>query len=281
MSSHRKHPKAKQQGKAANKDNHNAVEYSPKEKAVEPDLPPSQDNKTYTTNQLRDGWDYASFWVGVVTLIVLGIYTVINYGLYRETVDTNQATQRAAIFETRVEMIKSNAELLKQFPKNVTASIETHFRNFGPTAGTKVRAVTSACLRSSDPSDDFSYRDLEQIPHVEKLVAPQENFAEGIPSRAEDVDAVLAYKTSLYVWGTVSYLDVFSKPHFTAFCVKYEGTGADAGSSGLVQLYEQCPAHNCVDDNCPKNHFWGYNDTIECQNTGPSASTRVPAPAPK
>jgi hypothetical protein len=85
MSSHRKHPKTKNQGNPPKKDDHHGEQSSPHTAIVEPHLPPSPDDKTYTTKQVRDRLDYATFLVGIITLVVLAIYTGINYGLYNRT----------------------------------------------------------------------------------------------------------------------------------------------------------------------------------------------------
>ncbi len=44
----------------------------------EPNMPPSDSEKTYNTKQKRDAFDVATFIVGVFTLGFLIVYTIIN-----------------------------------------------------------------------------------------------------------------------------------------------------------------------------------------------------------
>ncbi len=253
------------------------------------DQPPTKHEKENPNKPLKSAREYLQrdirqprIWIEILALGAVIVYTCIMNTSNELTRQNFEASQRAAIFETRVEMIETSPELLKEFPKDVAASIDTHFKNFGPTPATEVIEMSSPCLLKGDIPSDFSYRDLGELPHPKRLVPPQEEFIDGIPSRVEDIDAALAYQASLFVWGTVTYIDVFKKSHFTAFCVKYEATGQTANDSkSRVQKYEQCPDHNCVDENCPKNHRWGYDDSIDCLNVGPSAPTHVPAPPTK
>jgi len=243
--------------------------------------------KTYRESQARLINITAS--LNVLTAIAAVAGFLALYVLYGTLIATQrqvvtaeenfEQSRRAAIFETRVEMIKASPELLKEFPKDATAAIDTHFKNFGPTPATEVIEMSSPCLLKGDIPSNFSYRDLGELPHPKRLVPPQGEFIDGVPSRAEDIDAVTTYQASLFVWGTVTYTDVFKKSHFTAFCVKYEATGQiGSDSKSRVQEYEQCSDHNCVDENCPKNLHWGDDDSIDCLNVGPSQPTRVPYP---
>lgn len=277
----RQHHKADRNKESAEQHQGQAEENSVNSAIIEKHQPSPDEEEACATRKKRDRLDYTTFAVTTLTLFVIFIYTLINYRLYKETVRTNQASQRAAIFETRVEMIKASPELLKEFPKDATAAISTHFKNFGPTPATDVIEMSSPCLLKGDIPSDFSYRDLRELPHPKRLVPPQEEFIDGVPFRADEVDAVTTYQASLFVWGTVTYIDVFKKRHFTAFCVKYEATGQIGNDSkSRVQEYEQCSYHNCVDENCPKDHYWGPDDSIDCLNVGPSVRYPNSQPTP-
>jgi hypothetical protein len=85
MASHRKKRKAKTKRQPTDNNQADAKNHAPKSTFVKKDVPPTDSNKTYSTKQVRDALDYSTFGVGVLTLILLGIYTCINYGLYETT----------------------------------------------------------------------------------------------------------------------------------------------------------------------------------------------------
>jgi len=258
-------------GHPTHEDDRHADEHPPNATLIEPYMPPPESDKPYTTKQIRDPLDYATFGITVITLVVLGIYTTINYCLYQATVSTNQANQRALIFVTSMELQKKGEPLPEDFPKNVTnGSVIVHFENFGETPGMKVLQKTSVCMRKYDIPDEFTYRDLGQLQHVPALIPPRTTFTTEIPVRPDHIDDAIKYKTSLYVWGTINYIDIFKQPHLTEFCAKYEGAEKTADSDSITYNFEQCPTHNCTDADCPKKQ--GYDDSIDCENVESSPS---------
>ncbi len=211
-------------------------------------MPPSKGNQTYTIKQKHNALDDATLGITVITLVVLGIYTTINYYLYQATVSTNQANQRALIFVTSMELrkIRERFTLFSQFH-----------------AG----------------HDEFTYRDLGQLQHLPALIPPRSTFTTEIPVRPDHIDDAIKYKTSLYVWGTINYIDIFKQPHLTAFCAKYEGAEKTADSNSITYNFEQCATHNCTDSDCPKR--WGLDDSIDCENLDKTPPTPALAPVPK
>ena len=208
-----------------------------------------------------------SFIVGMITLVVLIGYTTINYWLYQETVNTNQANQRARIFVTSMGMQKKSGSPPPEFPKSVVedAAVIVNFENSGETPATNVLQMTSACIAKYDriPAN-FSYRDLNQLQHLPALIPPRSPFNTYIPVSVDYIDDAIKYKRRLFVWGTITYRDIFKQSHITDFCAVYEGAVKPADSNSITYNFEQCPTHNCADEECPKE--WGPADQIDCDN---------------
>lgn len=52
-------------------------------------------------------------------------------------------------------------------------------------------------------------------------------------------------------YGHLNYIDAFDQPHQTDFCFDFDGTSRPEGSTIASPTAEACPAHNCVDADCP------------------------------
>jgi hypothetical protein len=106
--------------------------------------------------------------------------------------------------------------------------------------------------------EDFSFPDLGNLRGIPTVVEPKQEITcmnEGsIPSdeiRKVESNPPSAY---LYLWGWVTYRDVFpgTPPHRTEYCLQLTKWGGDplnpAGSYSMG--FNFCPIHNCTDDEC-------------------------------
>src|ERR1700691_3489694 len=74
-------------------------------------MPPPNGNEKKPCQKQRDWLDYATFAVGLLTLIFLLIYTVINYCLYRTTADSFHAANRAWVGWYGDILVKGNPDV--------------------------------------------------------------------------------------------------------------------------------------------------------------------------
>jgi len=171
-------------------------------------------------------------WVEVVTLLILGVYTLINYRLYRTTADSFHADQRPWVgVESKVEIpiaVKQpNGKYL--LPGHVTV------KNFGPRVARNVFTITGA-VPTDDPNSVCSFAEHNcgaawsfASGKGQEGWTVSSNEKEGVvlfpdQDRPEAVFGALEVKkklpTEIFLPGCVVYFDQFGDPHRTLFCFK-------------------------------------------------------------
>jgi|ERR1035437_305439 hypothetical protein len=236
----------------------------------------------------RDGTERLEMsFQGIIALATIAYVTVAykQLGQMRAQNENNQQSlttlQRAFIFDRGADLVQWTEPFLPNIPASAsTNGVIMHFENSGSTAATDIIETSNLCVLQGDISNDFSYTDLPDAgEHRRAFVGPKSTFDSPLGVRPELLDEVGTFKKQLFIWGRVRYLDIFRQPHVTQFCEKYLGFVKMKNTSTITDYFEQCPAHNCADNDCPKR--WGYVDTIECENVPPQPPTRVPEPSPK
>ena len=99
-------------------------------------------------------------------------------------------------------------------------------RNSGYTPAKNITYTITADILDSELSKDFEFKDYGVKTTNDATLSPRQDFAiRGIVSDRVAEDQVSSIKAgdgkNLYVWGTVSYEDIFSNHWYTNFCYRY------------------------------------------------------------
>jgi len=130
-------------------------------------------------------------------------------------------------------------------------------KNVGYTP-TKNMTTHHSWLPSGVPlPDDYRFEDIWSAGelHVPTplFAAPQIVFETKSDDISEnDVRAVSDHKEMLYFWGWAKYNDVFKDTpvHLTEYCVIVSGFRGDPFVAGTEMVLNNCPSHNCQDQEC-------------------------------
>jgi hypothetical protein len=227
----------------------------------------NQDQNSYTLE--RDGYDIITIGLGIAGLIAVIYYTAISYSLYSVTRESLVDVQRAFISETDIEVFRGVANLQGIGNGNLAqGAVVVRFENAGSSPGINVVENMNACVANPDilPSN-FSYRDLSDINlHHHAYIAPKTNFISYNPLTSQQAAEVIGIQSALYVWGWITYDDIFGQHHRSEYCGKYQGF-MTMPNNKLTWIADQCNPknpHSCTDKNCPDK--WGNDDVIKCEN---------------
>jgi hypothetical protein len=253
-----------------------------------------QDKEAESDPPMTHWWRVAEVWFsGIVAAftVALVVTSIFQYDAARKAarraMQANQIAsralmdvQRASISETNIEVLGGKgpaAQVLQgvgigtfQGIGNANLAegvILVQFQNSGSTPGVKVVENANFCISKSDMVPDFSFRDLSDINrHNRTYVAPKATFVSFTPITSNQVEEILTLKTPLFVWGWITYDDVFGNHHRSEYCARYQGVWK-APDNSFTWVADQCTPsnpHSCTDKNCPKK--WGNTDAIDCDN---------------
>jgi hypothetical protein len=99
--------------------------------------------------------------------------------------------------------------------------------------------------------------------HKRTFVGPKAAFESYIPIAPDLANRIMTFQTQLFVWGWITYDDIFGSHHRTEYCLRYKGY-RKLPDNTVIWDSEQCAAHNCADKDCGKK--WCDNISIDCEN---------------
>lgn len=105
--------------------------------------------------------------------------------------------------------------------------------------------------------NDFKFPDLGDQGSVPVVLGPKAVVGSAaIKVDVSFIQAVQESKAHLYIWGWMSYRDIFenTKLHVTKFCRELtEIHGSPISGGGTTKFaFRHCPYHNCTDEECSK-----------------------------
>lgn len=115
------------------------------------------------------------------------------------------------------------------------------FQNTGKTIGRNVRITYAFREVPKDKQPDFRYAGESQIPTGHGILSPASfavsriKIASGIPLPQSAVEGFKAGDPRLFVYGDISYEDIFGKAHTTTYCSVYNGP---------TNSFVTCQSHN-------------------------------------
>jgi hypothetical protein len=197
-------------------------------------------------------WEPIEKYTWVIAIFTV-IYSAVTAGLYFTAKDTLVVSQRAFVFAKQANVLNSShVQSSVVRPPNTPALLIVIFRNSGQTVATNSISTMGYLLSSTDTGipSGFSYPITIKTQPV--LVAPQSemNISEVIP--ASDLTDVEAGKKLLFIYGDITYEDVFGMKHTTEFCFQYFGISFKPDGTVEEYIFYNGPTHNCADDSCEK-----------------------------
>jgi hypothetical protein len=257
----------------------------PTTQSAEPSPPPMQEgmmrkNRSSDSNQNQDSpselakevhWiQHATFWsqIGLGMIGILALY--IYYQQLTQMRFSTDAAKSAA--DTAREALVSGARALVSFTGNSVGmkrvnngkinaiEIALPWTNSGNTPTRRAFSVVDFDITSPTGMDDtFDFRDrIPNIPPRQFFISPkgEADGTEAIP--IQEFHAVQAHEQRLYVWGWITYHDIFpgTPTRLTEFCdeiVNVQSSTADMTNPAANLKWNMvlCPLpHNCSDEEC-------------------------------
>jgi hypothetical protein len=213
----------------------------------------------------KDWWDKTKPFVEMVGIALLFVYTLYTIKMYcankraanaaegaNEVAKTAlKSVQRAFVATRRVEItpIRNGKEI-------IGVTVDLGWENDGATPAKTLTQHVSTRWDKTPIPDDFSYPD-EWLPGASHeirptYIGPKAFLGAGsfnIPTSI--LKQIQKGTVHVDFWGWARYADVFGQSHLTQSCaeLKSNGTGFDL-EAGFPFHFEQCPRHNCVDEDC-------------------------------
>jgi hypothetical protein len=200
-------------------------------------------------------------------LATLGMFIVAQQSLSvtRESVED---VQRAFLFMKDANIYGEAPAIDPNAPNKYFGFVVVDMQNSGDTPARNLQMRTSECIRQGDLPPDFSYPDLPSFEPVKRpfIAGPKSEFRSMLAVPKPLFVPARAGTKNLFVWGWMTYKDVFRRDHRTEFCLKYYGHVSGGASGEGADLFDRCPSYNCMDDDCPAS--WGSNpDELNCPRT--------------
>lgn len=216
----------------------------------------------------------------VAAVLVAGYLAFLNWGLLQQIkkqtpqlADSADAAKRAAntAKESLVAVQRAfvNFEALQpslvvdEAGRQTAWQFKAPMQNSGTTPTRHARvSVNHGILpnyrRGAEPElpKGFTFPDGPRLgEEVTFVLGPKEiKTSVGIQIPIADMRRVFAHQRRLYMWGWVTYNDVFDKTplHVTMFCTEFTQVTANPtpGAAPFNVGYVDCSTHNCTDDDC-------------------------------
>jgi hypothetical protein len=222
---------------------------------VETSLSPSLIEKHDTERREDAIHEQKKYTVELVTLITLGLYTLLTgYLAYETRISANAAIEaiktaaQTMYLDERAWIAPQGAVTLNPpFGVGKPLTVRVGFENNGKSPATNVRMWqfkttqrTNGDIPTSPPAVDLS----KQTPKFYGTVMPYSPLAShfsDVPISSallqSDYDAIRTDRLHIFIHGKMVYCDIFGREHWTTYCYHLLGGGA----------YEVCATDNEVD----------------------------------
>jgi len=205
---------------------------------------------------LYQKWRTASFTdqiMAIATCFIASatiIYTV--FSIIQTNISQNIFIAQRAFITTK-KVVIAGASGIKSGVKPIgKPQVIVHYGNSGQTPARKVIAdFFYYRIRSREPEEfDFQHIPDSKVISEGALVGPKDDywFSQDIPP---DNLIDIQNKKTLFVYGQISYFDIFNKRHITRFCFKsYRYTLNAVNGTIIDYIFHRCEKHNCDDEYC-------------------------------
>jgi hypothetical protein len=196
-------------------------------------------------------------WLDELTIQRLGL--IVAVGLLvatwyqaRLTRDTLHDSERAFVYAKDPFLIGDGEKPGTTLTK--PAFLVVNLPNSGETLARHATININYCLTMGGLPEAFAFSPSpkNQSPI---LIAPKTESQSSFELPAAVLADIEADKRTLFVYGQVSYQDIFDIWHKTEFCTQYRGFVLNDDGSIEKLIFSACPEHNCQDNDCPDK--WG------------------------
>lgn len=177
------------------------------------------------------------------------VYSVLTGGLLLVTRNQLVVSQRAFVFASKADIFNSpHVKTSIVRPPNTPINVIVKFKNSGQTVAIKTSTTIEFLFDKAGIPSGFAF----PVPHGSQpvLVAPQGEATVMKTISEQQLSDVEAGKLAFFVYGDVSYEDVFGAKHKTEYCFQFLGYSLKPEGSLDEYLFWTGPLHNCYDDNC-------------------------------
>jgi hypothetical protein len=187
----------------------------------------------------------------IVYTVISIIQTTISQNIFTTTQDQFRVAQRAFISTKGVIIQGAEGIKLGVKPKGYP-EIDVIYENSGQTPASKVIVDFDYCVISGELPEKFNFQHIPESKVIvgEASVGPrlENSFFHKIPT--DDLIDIQVLKKNLFVYGQISYSDIFKNSHKTQFCFRSNGILYD--DAGIIRAYAfiHCKKHNCADEDC-------------------------------
>jgi|GEM_PF-3941218 len=217
-----------------------------------PTFPPTETHYTITCKPEKDWWDKTKIILEIFGVVFLAIYTAYTIKMYCANKKAADAAQSAA--KTAKETLDSTREdrrawvgpvevILPDFGRTANDHFGVWIKNSGRTPARKVVTKISTQFIPSDADLTPVYKNVGLTESV-SVIQPEMRIAikslayPAVINRPE-MKELRSGKKTLYMYGLITYEDVFHHPHWTKFCVYLSPDLAGFGA---------CNKYNDTDD---------------------------------
>jgi len=223
-----------------------------------------QGNQTDTKKAKKRFWrDYESIEKFNFIIAVFAVFSsVAAIGLYFVTRETLQVSQRAFVYSKEVFIVGDGGKP-GQSPADKPALIVITWDNSGETPARHVVPNVNFCARPGELPKDFSYPSEPR--NVRFFIAPKAQAQTTISLPTDVLNGVETFKQRLWVYGDITYQDVFGHWHKTEFASVYGGFVLKSDGGEIEKhIFNKTEQHNCADDDCPRT--WGNGGDCSSPN---------------
>lgn len=177
-----------------------------------------------------------------VIAVFAAVSSIATIGLYWIAKNTLDVSQRAFVFAAKADIVGDAPDLKIALPPHAQIGISVTFKNSGQTVSKHQTTTIGIFLNPSGGiPDGFSYP--TNAPSQPILLAPQTETHLFQSISASQLADIKAGKELLFVYGTISYIDVFGNKHRTDYCFQYLGYSLKPNGELEEYLFFNGPAH--------------------------------------
>ena len=189
--------------------------------------------------------------LAALTLIFTVIYSIVTAGLYLVARDSLRIGQRAFVYAEAANILNSpKAKTVTPRPSNAPITLDVTFRNSGQTVARKVITTVDYLVNKDGIPVGFDYPVRTTTALHPTLIPPQTDVHLSENILESDLSDVENQKTFLFVYGEISYVDVFGTSHRTKYCFQYFGYKLNPVGELENYIFFTGPRHNCTDEDC-------------------------------
>jgi hypothetical protein len=221
---------------------------------------PSFEEKRTASEEKRDARDKRRLSVEMITLGALILYAAIAAVQGCLMYESNKITREALTSVQRASVFFAGTGSIKRIVSSgqiIAIQLTLQWENGGTTPTRQAKSEVNWKTFPGDIPADFDFQDVGNVRRNDFFISPKTagNATETIP--IGDIISAQKGKTRLFVWGWITYRDIFSKTplRLTEFCdeltnIQSSTESITDPSANITADFSLCITHNCSDEDC-------------------------------